>query len=176
MRPAAEPYHGAMPELQHTQQDAAVVEAQLGRPLRGRWAVARRCHLGVPMVIENHPRLEDSSPFPTLFWLTCPILVKRVSRQESSGALPALGERLSKDPDLRERFYAALSRYRARRDEHEVIEDSGSPPGGGPDKVKCLHAHVAHQLAGGRNPVGALTLSRSDFPDCIAPCYEATDA
>jgi uncharacterized protein len=158
--------------LDHGDTDARVVEAQLGRPVRGRWAVARRCHLGVPMVIENHPRLEDGSPFPTLFWLTCPILKARVSRLEGAGWMAELGEEIAHDPKLRARFVRALDAYRARRNEHEPIEGCGGPPGGGPDRVKCLHAHVAHELAAPPNPIGARALARTGWPDCLARCVE----
>jgi uncharacterized protein len=156
--------------LTHTEDDRRSVEAQLGRPLRGKWAVARRCHLGVPMVIENHPRLEDGAPFPTLFWLTCPILVKRASRLESGGRMTELSKRLSVDHQLRERFANAIGRYRLRRAELEAIDDSGAPPGGGPDRVKCLHAHLAHELADPPNPIGSQTLAQAGWPDCVARC------
>jgi hypothetical protein len=155
--------------LVHSQSDERVVSAQLGRPLRGEWAVAHRCHLGLPTVIENHP-VVDGAPFPTLFWLTCPLLNKRVSRQESEGRLTQMTRRLASDPGLRSRLAATVARYRARRDSHAVIGDSGSPPGGGPDKVKCLHAHAAHELADPPNPIGALALAESGFPDCRRPC------
>ena len=122
------------------------------------------------MVIENAPRLDDGSPFPTLFWLTCPILVKRASRLESNGAMALITERLSTDGRLKERFAAAIARYRDRRAEIETIEDAGAPPGGGPDRVKCLHAHLAHELADPTNPIGALTLAATGWPDCAAPC------
>jgi uncharacterized protein len=158
--------------LQHSQQDEAIVQVQLGRPVRGTWAVARRCHLGVPMVIENHPRLDDGSPFPTLFWLTCPLLTKRASRLESDGEMVLINESLVSDTGLRDRFTGALTRYESRRDGHERLDGAASP-GGGPDRVKCLHAHLAHQLADPPNPVGAKTLARTGWPDCVAPCVAA---
>lgn len=158
-----------MPRPPSAENDEVIVEVQLGRPVRGRWSVARRCHLGVPMVIENHPRLEDGSPFPTLFWLTCPLLVKRASMLESRGYMTEVTERLRQDGHLEERLVGALTRYRARRDAHEVIEAS-APPGGGPERVKCLHAHVAHELAEPPNPVGALALAETGWPDCVVPC------
>lgn len=157
-------------DLTHSERDRAIVEAQLGRPLRGVWRVARRCHLGIPMTIENHPIDDDGAPFPTLFWLTCPILVKRASRLESEGEMAKLTQRLEHDAALKERFRAAIAAYRARRDAHERIDDSGSPPGGGPDRVKCLHAHVAHELSAPPNPIGALALAQTGFPDCRVAC------
>lgn len=132
--------------------------------------MAARCHLGLPTVIETHPVSEDGSPFPTLFWLTCPILVKRVSRLEAAGAMAKFNEELADDEGLRARQRAALDRYRARRDEHAEVEDSGSPPGGDERRVKCLHAHVAAELAFAPNPIGALTMTATGYPDCVALC------
>ena len=152
-----------------------MVEAQLARALRGQWGVAARCHLGIPTVIENHPVLEDGSPFPTLYWLTCPILNKRVSSLESGGSMTAVTERLELDAGLKQRLAAAIQRYRARRNSQVVIKESGGPPGGGPERVKCLHAHVAHELAGGDNPVGSLTLAATTWPDCVAPCVQVSE-
>jgi uncharacterized protein len=160
-------------ELSHTWIDERVVETQLRRPLRGRWGVACRCHLGVPMVIQNHPRFEDGQPFPTLFWLTCPVLVKRASTLEAEGFMAHVNARAQEDPQLRARMGRALLRYRRRRDAHAVVEDSGAPPGGGPGKVKCLHAHVAHELADPPNPVGGLTVGAAGWPDCRAPCVRS---
>lgn len=122
------------------------------------------------MAIENHPVMDDGAPFPTLYWLTCPILNKRVSTLESEGSMADVTERLAHDPSLKARLAAAIDRYRARRDSHAVISESGGPPGGGPDRVKCLHAHVAHELAGGDNPIGSLTIAATGWPDCVAPC------
>lgn len=127
------------------------------------------------MVIENDPRLADGSPFPTLYWLTCPMLVKRVSRIEARGHMELVNQQLSRDQGMRARLTDAIAKLRARRDEHSVIVDSGAPPGGGPDKVKCLHSHVAQELAQRVNPVGAVTLAETGWPDCEKPCYSPAD-
>ncbi|MDQ4125877.1 MAG: DUF501 domain-containing protein [Actinomycetota bacterium] len=121
-------------------------------------------------MIESHPLMEDGSPFPTTFWLTCPILVKRASRLEAAGVMAEMTERLGRDGLLQDRLARAVDRYRERRDAHLVIKESGGPPGGGPDRVKCLHAHLAHELADPPNPIGALTLAATEWPDCIEPC------
>jgi hypothetical protein len=121
------------------------------------------------MVIENHPRLEDGSPFPTLYWLTCPILLKRVSRLEGTGAMAKLNEELARDSNARARLHSAVERYATRRDELERIE-TDAPPGGGPARVKCLHAHVAHNLADPPNWAGGRALESTGWPDCVAPC------
>jgi uncharacterized protein len=151
-------------------QDRTIVEHQLGRPLRAKWRVAKRCHLGIPMVVENYPLLDDGTPFPTRFWLTCPVLVKRLSRLEATGSSARISEGLAERPALRERLAAAMRRYIDGRDKMAKIEDSGAPPGGGPDKIKCLHAHTAHELAEPGNPVGSIALERTGWPDCRVLC------
>ena len=158
-----------MDRLEHSEEDLARVQLQLGREPRGSWAVARRCHLGIPMVIESHPRLDDGSPFPTLFWLTCPLLVKRTGHLESRGDMAKLTERLGADDSLRSRLSNALDRYNARRDARAPLEGAAQP-GGGPERVKCLHAHLAHELADPPNPIGSLALATVGSPDCRMPC------
>ena len=122
------------------------------------------------MVIESHPRLEDGTPFPTTFWLTCPILAKRISTIEGDAGMVDLNEHLTGNGESRQRLADAISRYIARRDLHEVID--GDIPGGGPERVKCLHAHAAHELVGGQNPAGSWALARTGYPDCRAACYD----
>lgn len=126
------------------------------------------------MVVESHPRLDDGSPFPTLFWLTCPVLVKRASRLEAAGLMARLSERLEDEPALRDRVTAALIRYRGRRDELERL-GAGATPGGGPERIKCLHAHLAHELADAPNAIGAITLTASGWPDCVEPCVASPE-
>ena len=67
--------------------DEAVVERQLGRPPRALRRVAHRCPCGLPDVVETAPRLPDGTPFPTLYYLTCPRAVAAVSRLEAAGAM-----------------------------------------------------------------------------------------
>jgi len=122
------------------------------------------------MAIENHPQLEDGAPFPTLFWLTCPVLTRRVARLEAEGYMVELNDELARDDTRRGRMAEAISRYRARRDARAPIEDSGAPPGGGADRIKCLHAHLAHELACPPNPAGAAALAAAGWPDCRKPC------
>jgi uncharacterized protein len=126
------------------------------------------------MVIESHPRLDDGAPFPTLFWLTCPLLVKRASKLEAAGFMRELTERLATDSSLHARVEIGVARYVARRDALETLEPS-STPGGGPDRVKCLHAHLAHELADPPNAVGGITLAAAGWPDCVAPCVASPE-
>jgi uncharacterized protein len=142
----------------------AIIEQQLGRPPRATRAVAHRCSCGLPDVVETAPRLEDGTPFPTLFYLTCPRAASAIGRLEASGLMRDMTERLQEDPALAERYTGAHEDYLARRDAIDVLP--GSPSAGGmPVRVKCLHVLVAHSLAVGRgvNPFGDEALDQ--LPD-----------
>lgn len=133
----------------------AVVEAQLGRPPRAIRAVAHRCGCGLADVIQTSPRLPDGTPFPTLYYLTCPRASKEIGRLEASGLMREMTERLRTDPALAASYRAAADDYLRRRDALGVLP--GKPTAGGmPGRVKCLHVLVAHSLAVGPgvNPFG----------------------
>jgi hypothetical protein len=137
--------------------DRAAVAAQLGRAPRGARAVAHRCPCELPDVVETSPRLADGTPFPTLYYLTCPRAVGAVSGLESGGLMREMNARLADDPALAERYRAAHERYLRRRGEIEVVpEIAGVSAGGMPTRVKCLHVQLAQSLAEGPggNPFG----------------------
>jgi uncharacterized protein len=153
--------------------DLAAVAAQLGRPPRASRAVAHRCSCGLPDVVETSPRLEDGTPFPKLYYLTCPRASSAVGRIEASGAMREMTERLATDPELAARYRAAYVDYLARRD---AIEPLGTTvaAGGMPDRVKCLHVAVAHALAVGPgvNPFGDEVVAQLDDWGADGPCVQ----
>jgi uncharacterized protein len=154
--------------------DREVVAAQLGRAPRAMRGVAHRCPCGLPDVVETNPRLEDGTPFPTLFYLTCPRASSAIGGLESAGVMKEMTARLAQDPDLRARYEAAAEDYVSRRDAHEVLE--GVPAQGGmPTRVKCLHVHVAHSLAVGPgvNPFGDEALAQLPEWWSRGPCVQA---
>ena len=137
--------------------DRSTVAAQLGRSARAIRAVAHRCPCGLPDVIESSPRLPDGTPFPTLYYLTCPRASAAIGRLEASGLMAEMTSRLSSDSGLAERYRTAHESYLRRREQlGHVAEIAGTSAGGMPRRVKCLHALVAHSLAAGRgvNPLG----------------------
>jgi hypothetical protein len=142
-----------------TEKDLAVVAAQLGRAPRGTRAVAHRCPCGLPDVVETTPRLPDGTPFPTLFYLTCPRAVHECSRLESAGLMREMGARLAEDPELAAQYQA-------------VDEIDGVSAGGMPTRVKCLHVHLGHALAVGPgvNPFGDETVRRAGEWWAQGPC------
>jgi hypothetical protein len=153
--------------------DREVVAAQLGRPPRAVRAVAARCPSGHPSVVQTSPRLEDGTPFPTLYYLTCPRLTSLCSTLEASGVMKEMTARLETDAGLAEAYQKAHISYLAERDAIESLGTDVSA-GGMPGRVKCLHVHVAHALAcgSGVNPFGDETLAMlgEQWPagDCAA--------
>jgi len=148
-----------------TARDTAVIAAQLGRAPRGLLGVAHRCPCGLPDVAETAPRLPDGRPFPTLYYLTCPRAAAAVSKLEAAGMMRDMTARLA-DGALRHRYHAAHRDYLARREAAaraagvEPLPPGTQSAGGMPERVKCLHALVAHELAAesvnqtGVNPFG----------------------
>lgn len=154
-----------------TPAERRVIEAQLGRPVRGAVAVAARCRYGLPAVVRTVPRLDDGTPFPTLYWLTCPAARVAIGRLEAAGWNAALSERVATDPALAKAHAAAHEHYLAQRDALERLP--GDPGVGGlPGRVKCLHALYAHEAATGADPVGRIVRRVVDPVDCPGPCVD----
>ncbi len=117
--------------------------------------IAYRCPNGEPAVVKTAPRLPDGTPFPTLYYLTHPVLTAAASRLESEGVMRQMTARLAQDPELAADYRRAHESYLTERD---AIESLGTTFSGGgmPERVKCLHVVMAHSLAKGRgvNPFG----------------------
>jgi hypothetical protein len=147
--------------------DRAIVAAQLKRSPRAMRAVAHRCQCGLPDVVQTQSRLADGTPFPTLYYLTCPRAAAAVSRLEAAGVMREMTDRLAVDANLRTAYQAAHLSYLRERDALGEL-DTDASAGGMPDRVKCLHALVAHSLAVGRgvNPFGDEAL------DAIPPWWD----
>ena len=153
--------------------DGVVIGAQIGRPLRADSEVVSRCHLELPVVVRVPPLLDDGTPFPTLYWLTCPLATARIARLESSGGVKRMESKTEADPRFREDLETAHRSYEAER---EVLLPVGADPipsggvGGSSAGIKCLHAHYAHTRAGGDNPVGKLVQEWIEPLDCSQEC------
>lgn len=130
--------------------DLEAVTAQLSRPARGVVGVAHRCPCGLPDVVETAPRLDDGTPFPTTYYLTCPRACAAVGTLESEGVMREMTTRLAEDQQLAAAHRAAHDDYLRRRALlGDVPELAGVSAGGMPERVKCLHALVGHALAAG---------------------------
>lgn len=156
--------------------DLAAVAAQLGRVPRGTRAVAHRCPCGNPDVVETAPRLPDGTPFPTLYYLTCPKAASLIGTLEAEGVMKDQTARLAEDPELAAAYQKAHEDYIARRDAIEVLE--GFPSAGGmPDRVKCLHVLVGHSLAAGPgvNPLGDEAIGMLEDWWAKGPCVSPAE-
>jgi hypothetical protein len=75
-------------------QGLTAVGLQLGRVPRAMTSVAHRCRCGLPDVVQTQPRLEDGTPFPTLYYLTCPRLASAIGTLEADGLMKEQTARL----------------------------------------------------------------------------------
>ncbi|MEO0323785.1 MAG: DUF501 domain-containing protein [Myxococcota bacterium] len=153
--------------------EAHIVAAQIGRPLRAPSRAARRCHLGLPVVATVPPVLANGEPFPTRFWLSCPLAHRRIARLEAAGGVRAADARAGDDAAFAASLRDAHARYATERDAL-LPRDARLAPrggvGGSRGGVKCLHAHYAHHAAGRLTALGAEVAARIEPLDCASPC------
>ena len=164
-----------------TAADLAAVTAQLGRAPRGVVGIAHRCPCGLPDVILSAPVLPDGTPFPTVYYLTCPRASGRIGTLEGSGLMRELSDELRESDELRAGTSAAHQRFLDDRTAAALAIGVDEPPGlqgvsagGMPDRVKCLHVFAAQALACGPgvNPIGDRVLA--DIGDWwqAGPCVD----
>ncbi len=153
------------------------------RPLRNIINIAAHCPAGPPCVITCHPLRRKGirlTPFPTLYWLTCPTLCRQIAHLERDGAIQEIAAELARDPILQARLALDHQSYIARRwavlsDEdrlliaqHGLTQTFQTRGIGGMlnrQAVKCLHLHVAHHLADA-NALGELIMRRYALHPC----------
>jgi uncharacterized protein len=136
--------------------DRAVVARQLGREPRAFRRVVARCPFGLPAVTEQAPYDAAGEPFPTTYYLTCRYLVAAVSRLEAAGGVERWTERAKDEAELRasleqatelqRRIRRSLASGATGRDESSSLA-LGIGGAARPERLKCLHAHVAFALA-----------------------------
>ncbi|MET0975670.1 MAG: DUF501 domain-containing protein [Leifsonia sp.] len=155
--------------------DIAVLTAQLGRPVRSVIGVAARCVCGNPTVVATSPRLDDGTPFPTLYYLSHPAATAAMSFLEAAHVMVEFQDLLAEDEEVNARYHSAHAAYLADRESILVVpEIAGFSAGGMPERVKCLHALAGHALAAGPgvNPIGDLALERSTWSPDVCVCID----
>lgn len=158
-----------------TPEDVRCLELQLGREVRGVVGIGHRCHCGNPDVVVTAPRLPDGTPFPTVYYLTCPRASSAIGTLEADGVMRDLQQRLDEDDDLAAGYARAHEMYLAARHElGDVAEIAGISAGGMPTRVKCLHVLAAHALAAGSgvNPLGDIVLEMIGDYSAGGTCVE----
>ena len=149
--------------------------------MRAAARAVRRCPLGLSVVVEVPPVLPSGEPFPTRFWLSCPLAHRRIARLEAAGGVRDADAKVRADPEFRARLAKAHVDYARARDARVPSRAGARRPTGGvagiaggvEGGVKCLHAHYAHYAAGGDNPVGEAVAAEIEPLDCAAPCVIA---
>lgn len=167
----------------HAPDDPAVLARQMGRMPRTPWHVAARCSGGRPTVIVSPPLLDGGTRYPDYAWLTCPVAISLASAAESRGEAAVWRDRLTTDPELRERLDALDQHFRALRTEAgkgvDPCADVGIAGERDPANVKCLHAHVALTLIGLDDPIGRAVLTGETVecgdPRCSTQCVPAEE-
>jgi len=155
-----------------TEADIAAVSLQLGRPARNVIGIAARCVCGNPTVVATKPRLDDGTPFPTLYYLTHPAATAAISTLEATQVMNELSELLD-DEDIAAQYRAAHEAYLSDRESlGHVPEIDGISAGGMPVRVKCLHALAGHALSAGPgvNPIGDIALERANWSPLVCEC------
>jgi hypothetical protein len=173
--------------------DEMIIACQIKRQPRGLVSIAKRCVHGYPQVVTVYP-LIDGKPFPTLFWLTCPLLQCELAALEAAGMIARLEQSIATDDKLAQQLATAHRAYMKERngllskedleylEKHKMLFSLLERGIGGIadfSKIKCLHMHAAHALAR-RNPIGRIVLDKLDQLDCpqetiICSAYQKTE-
>ena len=149
----------------------------LGRNPRTPFTIKSFCPDGSPQVLLADPVfLEDGiwKPFPAFLWLVCRRLKTLVADLEQQGQVREFSQKLKSDEDFRNlfmtgqkeiaRFRVEMARglYPGELPEHIRRILAETTVAGSKDfrGVKCLHSHLAQELAFHNNPIGASVLEQ----------------
>lgn len=145
-------------------------------------SVAKRCSYGFPQVTVCLPFF-GGTPFPTVFWLTCPYLGKKCGALESEQQIAALEEIFAARQEEVRRWHGEYIRLRlSLLDPEKVGRLKENQPGlirpvlengvGGinyrenPGAAKCLHLQTAAWLGMGWHPAADWLGERLGGLDC----------
>lgn len=157
-----------------------IVAGQLSGSAENVIKVIKYCPTNYPMVILVHPFYNDK-PFPTIYWLSCPVIKEDIFKLEDTGYIEELKMKKNKIKDFRKELENAHNRYsKARIDilskyelenAKEISEDlfnmllkSGVAGIRDREGIKCLHGHFADYIITENNPVGREVAKKIDIP------------
>jgi hypothetical protein len=145
----------------------------LGREPRTPFEIITRCADGSAQVLLADPVFREEGiwkPFPTFLWLVCPVLKLKAAHLEQDGFIKKFSERLCNEEDFRNEFIDGQNEIRNIRikiakkilkneqkiPEHILTILSKTTVAGSFNLagVKCLHSHIAQELAYHNNPIG----------------------
>ncbi|WGS65629.1 DUF501 domain-containing protein [Marinitoga aeolica] len=157
-----------------TKEDLEIIEKQIERKPNKIVSIPKRCSYGIPQVIESYP-LKDGKPFPTLYWLTCPHLIKEVGKLESLGKIKEWEEEIKNNEDLRKKYLKAHIQEQKKRNSiikgeekwiKERLEKIGIGGISNFESIKCLHLQLASYLGGTDNPIGERVWNSIEKKEC----------
>jgi len=150
-------------EKLYSSEDLAWVTELLGRRPRGLYQVVKyHPHKKHPMVIKVIPWVLGA-PFPTIYWLTCPLLKKELSHLEKDGVIKTIESAFLSEENNLKVLNADHEEYRDERvsffnetvkdwdllpePQKEIIKETGIGGIADFDHIKCLHLQYAYHLA-----------------------------
>lgn len=166
-----------------TESQRKVIRGQLRREPRCLLKVSVKCRYGYPVVLKTAPLIihdnDEFEVFPSLYWLSCPRRKEKVAEVESRGYIGELEGELASNPKLKKEYLENEQSYLEEQskllteEEKEFLEKKGARDAltrgiGGIESdqhIKCLHLHLAHQIAD-ENVLGRLLQERFKFTDC----------
>ena len=104
-----------------TDEDIAIVSAQLGARRATSSASRRAACAAHPTVVATAPRLDDGTPFPTLYYLSHPAATAAMSPLEATQVMNEYNDLLEADDELRAQYAAAHDAYLADRESIAVV-------------------------------------------------------
>ena len=175
-----------------TDKDYSLAIKLLGRTPRTPFSVATKCSCGTPQVLLADPIFKENSiwkPFPTFLWLVCPRLKAKIGALENEGYITKYSNRLQNDAEFRDEFIAgqkimstkrvemASKTYGKELPEHiyKLLTETTIAGSSDIKGVKCLHAHLAHDLAFGGNPIGKEIRRITGECDSSVVCHKLTE-
>lgn len=143
--------------------------------------VSKRCSQGYPVVFVSEPVLRHGF-FPTMFWLTCPHLVRACGKLESLGYHTQIEEEIEARQRLKQALIQANEKMKqvrrlvtgiTGRDVPQKVLDAFIAGSLRETHLKCLHAHLAAYLSGINTPAGEKVLEAIEKEECGGDCLKS---
>ena len=142
------------------------------------YAVAARCSYEFPQVLVCRPHRRGGTPFPTMFWLTCPFLDRKCGELESLqkiGELEGLFMTRHTEVSIWHERYALLRKSISAKETDIPTGVGGINWRDVPHAVKCLHLQVATWLGWRYHPAEDWLKEQLEVTECACGICGKTD-
>ncbi len=157
-----------------------IVKGQLDNSADNVIKVIKYCPTNYPMIILVHP-FYNQKPFPTIYWLSCPVIKEKIFELEDTGYIKELKQKKNQVDEFKNELNNAHGRYSWTRikllsendlenakkiseDLYKMLIKSGVAGIREKEGIKCLHGHYADYIVSGNNPVGKEVAKKIDIP------------